>query len=145
MITVEAYFMGRDLTHSEELTEEIMANAQRTVERVNDLLRRANRSDIDTVRSGWRPKAVNDSTANAATGSRHLTGHAVDLPDNDRTLATWIADNLDELEAVGLWAEDFRWTPTWVHVQTVPPRSGKLVYVPSSSKPLDPDFPVTWA
>lgn len=144
MISLETYFMGRDLTHADELTDEVMANARITVERVNDLLARANRSDITTVRSGWRPTGVNADTQNSATHSRHITGQAVDLPDNDRTLATWCVDNLDDLEAIGLWIEDPRWTPTWLHVQIVPPKSGKLVYIPSTAKPLDPDFPVTW-
>ena len=137
--------MGRDLTHAEELTNEIMANAQVTVERVNDLLQRANRSDIHEVRSGWRPQGINDVTANSAAHSRHLTGQAVDLPDTDRNLATWCVDNLDDLEAVGLWMEDPRWTPTWVHLQIVPPRSEKTVYIPSSKPPLDPTFEVTLA
>lgn len=145
MITLQNYFMGRDLTHAEELTDEIMANAAVTVERVNDLLQRAGRSDIHEVRSGWRPKAINDATSNAAGASRHLTGQAVDLADNDRSLAEWCVDNLDDLAAVGLWMEDPRWTPTWVHLQVVPPKSQKTVYVPSTAKPLDPGFPVTWA
>lgn len=145
MITIKSYFMGRDLTHANELTEEIMANAQVLVERINDLLQRANRSDIQEVRSGWRPRDLNDATPDAATASRHLSGEAVDLPDNDRTLATWCVDNLDDLQDIGLWMESPQYTPTWVHLQCVPPKSGKTVYIPSTAKPLDPDFPVTWA
>lgn len=144
MITLSAYYMGRDLTHAEELTEEIMAHAKITVERVNDLLARAGRSDITTVRSGWRPSGINDATQNSAAHSNHITGQACDLSDSDRTLATWCVDNLDDLEQIGLWMEDPRWTPTWLHVQIVPPKSGKLVYIPSTAKPLDPSFPVTW-
>ena len=40
--------------------------------------------------------------------------------------------------------EDPRWTPTWLHVQTIPPKSGRVVFIPNSSPPLDPSFPVTW-
>ena len=137
--------MGRDVTHKDELTDEIRANAQRTVDAANELLARAGRSDIHTVNSGWRPATVNEATANAASSSRHLTGQAVDLPDADRTLATWCADNLDVAAEIGLWFEDFRWTPTWVHCQIVPPKSGKRVYIPSSAPAKDPSFPVTWA
>ena len=144
MINLETYWMGRDLEHAEELTDEIRANAEVTVSKANELLARAGRSDIHTVNSGWRPKAINDSTSNAASSSRHLTAEAVDLPDRDRTLASWCVDNLDVLNEIGLWMEDPRWTKTWVHVQTIPPKSGKRIYVPSSAPATDPDFPVTW-
>ena len=145
MITRDAYFKGRDTEYADELNENIERNAALTVERVNELLARAGRSDIDSVNSGWRPKAVNDATANAAHTSRHLSAEAADLPDADRTLATWCVDNLDILREVGLWMEDPRWTPTWVHLQIVPPKSNKVVYVPSSAPAKDPSFPVTWA
>ena len=145
MITLEAYWMGRDTQYAEELTDEIRANAQATVDAANELLARAGRSDIHTVNSGWRPKTVNESTANSGSQSRHITAEAVDLPDRDRTLATWCVDNLDVLAEIGLWAEDPRWTKSWLHVQIVPPKSGKRVYIPSSAPPTDPSFPVTWA
>ena len=137
--------MGRDVTHAEEITDDIQRNALITVERSNELLNRAGRSDIDTVNSGWRPQGINDSTGNSAKNSRHLTAQAVDLPDVDRSLAEWCVDNLDVLREIGLWMEDPRWTPIWVHLQIVPPGSGKTVYIPSSKPPLDPDFEVTWA
>src|SRR3990167_8931000 len=145
MITLRTYWMGRDATHAEELTDEINRNARITVDKANELLERAGRSDIDQVASGWRPASVNDATQNAARSSRHLTAEAVDLPDTDRILAGWCVDNLDSLKEIGLWMEDPRWTPTWVHLQVVPPKSGKLVYIPSSAPAKDPDFPVTWA
>lgn len=144
MITLEAYWKGRDSTHAGELTDEIRANAERTVARCNELLERAGRSTVDEVNSGWRPKGINDDTANAAKGSRHLTAEAIDIPDSDRSLAEWCVDNLDVLAEIGLWIEDPRWTPTWVHLQIVPPRSGRRVFIPSAVPAPDPDFPVTW-
>jgi len=145
MITLHAYWLGRDVTHAEELTDDIQRNALVTVTKCNELLSRAGRNDINTVNSGWRPQSVNDATRNSAAVSSHLTAQAVDLPDTDRTLAEWCVDNLDVLKDVGLWMEDPRWTPTWVHLQTKPPRSGKIVYIPSSKPAPDPDFEVTWA
>ena len=145
MITLHTYWMGRDVTHAEELTDDIQRNAIVTVSKCNELLARAGRNDINTVDSGWRPQGVNDSTRNSATGSSHLTAEAADLPDPDRTLAEWAVDNLDILRDIGVWIEDPRWTPSWLHVQTVPPNSGKLVFIPSGKPPLDPDFEVTWA
>lgn len=144
MITLESYWKGRDTKYADELTDQIRANAQVTVDRVNELLAHAGRSDIHNPTSGWRSRVVNDATSNAATGSKHLTAEAADLPDADRTLAGWVADNLDVAEKIGLWFEDFRWTPTWVHCQIVPPKSGRRVFIPSSKPPLDPSFPVTW-
>src|SRR3990167_10710309 len=148
MITLRTYWMGRDATHAEELTDEINRNARITVDKANELLERAGRSDIDQVASGWRPASVNDVTQNAARSSRHLTAEAVDLPDLDRTLAGWIVDNLDVLKEIGLWVEDFRWTWSengnhWVHLQIVPPKSGKLVFIPNSTPPKDKSFEVT--
>lgn len=145
MITLQTYWMGRDATHAEELTDEINRNAQVTVGRVNELLARAGRSDINEVSSGWRPKSINDATSNAAASSRHITAQAADLPDADRLLAEWCVDNLDVLKEIGLWMEDPRWTPTWIHLQVVPPGSGKVVFIPSAKPPLDPTFEVTWA
>lgn len=145
MIGLSTYFMGRDKTYAKELTDDIQRNAEIIVAKTNELLARAARSDINTVNSGWRPQSVNDATAHSGAASKHITAQAVDLPDLDRTLADWCVDNLDVLDEIGLWMEDPRWTPSWVHLQSVPPKSGRRIYIPSSQPPLDPDFPVTWA
>ena len=132
--------MGRDKTYPKELTDEILANAQVTVDKANELLKRAGHSDVDHVDSGWRPKAVNDHTANASGSSKHLTAQAVDLPDPDRTLADFVVDNKHMLEELDLYIEHPGWTPTWLHVQTVPPKSGRRIYIPNGQPPADPDF-----
>lgn len=144
MITLSAYWKGRDTQYASELTEEIRANAERTVELANEFLQRAQRSDIDSVNSGWRPQSVNDATANAAKGSKHLNALAVDLPDSDGTLAEWMMDNPDALKSVGVWAEHPGWTSGWVHLQTVPPgnppRPQVRVFIPSSAPPKTTKF-----
>ena len=140
MITVHTYWMGRDATHAEELTDEINRNAQVTVDKVNELLRRSGHSDIDHVNSGWRPQAVNDATSNSALKSAHLSAQAADIPDADRTLADWVVDNRDVLEELDLYIEHPGWTPTWLHAQTVPPRSGRRIFIPNAQPPADPDF-----
>ena len=127
--------MGRDLKYP--CSDEIKTNALETIKRTNELkLIYGIKEDI--VASGWRPSAVNDATCNAAKGSTHLTGQALDTKDPNRRFAKWCLQNLHELEEIGLWMEDPRWTPTWVHLQTVPPRSGKRVYVPSTKPALAP-------
>lgn len=150
MIDLKAFYNGRDAAFRDELTDDIRRNAEDTVARANELLRRAGFEHVCTVNSGWRPRRVNAVTENASATSHHLTGRAVDLPDPDRTLAAWCVNNLHVLAEIGLWLEDPRWTydgdgEHWVHLQTVAPRSGRRVFIPSEAPPKDPDFPVTWA
>ena len=137
MISLDAYWKGRDTEYAGELTDEIYNNALITVGRVNDLLSRAGRSDINAVNSGWRPQAVNDATSNAASASKHLTAEACDIADADDSLDAWCMDNLDVLVEAGLWMEHPGWTPGWCHVQTCapgrPPRPQVRVYIPSSA------------
>lgn len=137
MITLKAYYKDRDILYGDELTDEIRANAQVTVDKCNDLLARANRSDITTVNSGWRPKSVNDATANAAKTSKHLLALAVDLPDADGLLAEWCMDNVDDMRDAGIWMEHPGWTPGWVHWQSVPPgnpaRPQVRIFIPNAS------------
>lgn len=81
---------------------------------------------------GFRPRG---SSVGAAS-STHKTGHGIDLYDPHRRLARWCLQNPDVLKDIGLWMEDPRWTPTWLHLQDVPPKSGRLVYIPSQEPPL---------
>ena len=145
MITLEDYWQGRDVEYASDLTEEIRANAQITVDRTNQLLERANAGKSHIVTSGWRPRTLNARTPGASTTSKHLSGQAVDIADPDRYLADWCAANQIDLVVAELWCEDFRYTPTWIHLQCVPPGSGKRIYIPSLAKPLDPEYPVRWA
>ena len=150
--------MGRDKTHADELTESIRANAQETVDRVNGLMKLWAEDhgygvmNAIEVSSGWRPLSVNLSTPNAALSSKHMTGEAVDLKDDkDRSFARWCLRNTvplchqegraDLLQEIGLWMEQPQWTPTWVHLQTVPPHSGRRVFVPSENPPLAAALP----
>ncbi len=150
MIDLSTYYNGREEAFKGELTDEIRRNAEDMVAKANQLLKRAGLQHVCSVNSGWRPRQVNDATPNASATSYHLTGRAVDLPDPDRTLTAWCVNNLEVLAEIGLWMEDPRWTydgngDHWVHVQTVPPKSGRRVFVPSEAPAKDPDFPVTWA
>ena len=65
--------------------------------------------------------------------SRHLSGLAVDLapvkePVSD--LQKFIKNNIALMQEIGLWFEDFSKTSTWVHAQIVPPKSGKIFFMP---------------
>lgn len=144
MITLKDFWGGRDKLYPREITAEIRSNADVTVSRVNRLLALAAGEGIecDVCSSGWRPLSVNDATANAAKSSKHIKGLACDIRDTSaRELARWCLRNLHQLEAIGLWMEDPQWTPTWVHLQIVPPGSGRRVYIPSIKPPLAKPLP----
>jgi hypothetical protein len=142
MISLEEYLKNAE---PEDLTDEILANAQITVDRTNQLLDRAGARADHVQTSGVRSRAANARLAGASATSNHLSGQAADISDLDRYLADWSVANLEVLEEVGCWMEDPRWTPTWVHWQIVPPKSGKRIYIPSLKPPLDPSYEVTWA
>lgn len=137
-ITIEDYWMGRDKCYPGECTSEIRKNAEHTVSLVNLLLFHAVKDGIvpiatnkrSLVNSGWRPATVNAATKGAAKKSNHMLGLACDLSDPTGSLDKWCMDNLDELEAIGLWMEHPSATPGWCHLQTVPPRSGRRVFMP---------------
>ncbi|OHC66979.1 MAG: hypothetical protein A3H93_18115 [Rhodocyclales bacterium RIFCSPLOWO2_02_FULL_63_24] len=146
MIILSDYLMGRDALYPAALTEAITENAKDLLGRVNLLLSWAYKENVRPaldkitgthVASGWRPPMVNDATSNAAAHSSHLDGNGIDLRDNGlRDLARWCLRNLDALDEIGLYMEDPQWTPTWVHLQRVPPKSRRRVYIPSSKPPL---------
>jgi len=127
------------------MTDAIVRNASDLLGRVNLFLTWASADGVQPaldaatgthVASGWRPREVNDATSNAAARSNHIFGNAIDLRDTSgRDLARWCLRNEDDMAEIGLWMEDPRWTPSWVHLQRVPPKSGRRVYIPSSSPP----------
>lgn len=130
MITVEQY-LSRHPGHEAELTDILRANAQVTVDKANQLLEAF--GEERGLRSGWRPQAVNDATPNAAHHSRHITCEAIDLEDEDRRLQEWCMLNLPTLANIGLWMEHAIATPTWTHVQIVPPGTGMRVFFPNAA------------
>ena len=70
--------------------------------------------------------------AGSAANSLHMSGQAVDIADDDGVLRKWCADHLGDLTDIGLYMEDPRTTPTWLHVQTKPPASGHVVFIPNA-------------
>ena len=127
MITV-AQYLGQHLQgHEMELTEDIKANAAIICGRANQLIAAFG---VDReLRSGWRPAAVNHSVG-GATRSKHMLGQAVDIEDNDGALDEFCKRNIGLLEQLGLWLEDGAATPSWCHIQCIPPRSGNRFFIP---------------
>jgi hypothetical protein len=129
MIDLDYYFGQHEAEAAPgELTDEIRANGAITVDRANQLLT-ASAFDFGQ-RSGWRPAATNAVIPNAAVKSKHMTGQAVDIVDDEGELDQWCLDNPETLEQIGLWQEHPSATKGWCHVQIVPPKSGRRVFYP---------------
>lgn len=148
MITLDDYWMGRDIAHAADLTPEIRENAIELLGRVNLLQHWAAADGIypgtdavtgTPVASGWRPPVIN---ASVGGGPLHPKAEAIDLRDTpERAFARWCLSNIAALDELGLWMEDPQWTPTWVHLQKRPPRSGRRVFVPKATPPLVAKLP----
>lgn len=83
-----------------------------------------------TVTSGLR--SVEDQTRinPKAMKSKHLSGQACDIADPKGELQAWIRKNMKVLEEAGLYLEDFKSTPGWVHFQCAAPGSGLRIFKP---------------
>lgn len=140
MISLPEYLMGRDEMYPDELTPEIKANAEETVEKVNRLINEMRDDGLplpknklgSLVNSGWRPPQVNTQTKNAAPMSKHMTGQACDLYDPEGDIDNFLMSGMGQakLAELGLWMEHPSATKGWAHVQTVAPRSGHRVFYP---------------
>lgn len=143
MISLGEY-LGPYKAHK-DVTTTIIGNANDLLRKVNEIyaLARADGCELPinpstgTVISGsrnggFRPR---DTTVGSAN-STHKDGQGIDTYDPNREFASWCMDHFTELAQRGLHMEDPRWTPTWVHLQSVPPRSGKTVYIPNASPAL---------
>lgn len=75
--------------------------------------------------------------------SKHMTGLAADFADVDKKLAKWVLDNIEWCKENGFYFENFGAnidtfkadpkmdkTPTWLHVQIIPPKSGRTIFNP---------------
>jgi len=125
-ISLSDYYGSHDRS---ELTPQDEENAVDLLARVNTLLRTLCPSKSFTVTSGWRP-ALHNIHIGGAKRSRHIICQAVDLRDLDGDLGSLLAKNRDLLQSLGLAIENPSCTPTWVHIQHPPPRSGNIIFLP---------------
>jgi hypothetical protein len=135
LITKNEILMGRDKEYP--LNSEQETNLDNLWKAINKFRVAYGKPLI--VTSGYRPGHYNKA-AGGATNSSHLQCLAVDLRDNDGSLATYCLANLKLLEDIGLWLEDPRWTKIkgpdgkiiggWVHLQIRP--ASKRVFIPFS-------------
>ena len=136
MISKDELLQGRDETFKDEYTQQISDNLDDLLEAMNKV--RAAYGKPMKVTSGWRPASINGMVKGAAPKSNHMVGLACDIFDGNGDLMRWVLNNLKMMSDLGLYLEDFRWTPNWVHFQCVPPKSRKRIFVPSEALALAP-------
>ena len=151
-ISVADYF-GKYADHK-DATPDVKANADHLLCQVNLLLEAM---IADGCTPLWNPHTSNLVSGSGNGGfrpqdcpigapkSKHKTGHGVDIYDPYRELAKWCYAHPDGLQTLGLSMENARWTPSWLHLQDIPPgmpgSAWRLDFVPSSAPPLAAALP----
>lgn len=125
MISLKEFLMGR--ATEQTLPKDLLDNAVDLLSRVNKI-RQAYGKPM-RVSSGYRPAAIN-AAAGGAKRSNHMICKAIDIADPDGSIKTWMRQNEQLLVDNGLWAEHWEATPTWLHLQSVPPKSGNRWFKP---------------
>lgn len=139
MITMDELLMGR--AKLADLPSDVQDNLRKLLFAMNEI--RASYGFVMIITSGYRRPQDNDATSNAAKLSAHLVGMACDIRDVDGSLYRWVLRNLDLMQKLGIYLEDFRWTRSktkgnWVHFGIRKPGSGKRIFVPSTAPAEDP-------
>ena len=108
-----------------ELPDGIISNLMELRDRLNQLGFKPPRVFTCTYRS-----PEHNARVGGAKKSSHLTGCACDIADADGLLKDYLRTNPELLEECDLYAEDFDSTPTWVHLTTLAPKSGRRIFKP---------------
>ncbi len=121
----------------ESLPKEHQDNLKILLEKAN-VIRSAYGKPL-TVSSGYRSlddhlriykeKGIIDQSK-IPMASKHLYGQAIDFADPKQELQKWILANIKILEDNGIFCEDFSATVNWLHMQILPPKSGKRFFLP---------------
>lgn len=140
-ISIEQYLMNR--IKYEDLTPTQVSNLNTLIPKVNELLERYGkplvmssgfRSKEDQIRiyaeKNAKRKAQGLPPYKVPTSSQHMAAAAVDIEDPDRKFGHWCLMHLDYLIELDLYMEDLGSTPTWCHLQCLPPKSGKRIFRP---------------
>ncbi len=126
MITSDEYFQDSISNFNFTPTEEDYTRAADLLDKVNALF-----PDCD-LRSGHRTRAKTEvliaQGLRAAIGGQHEQSNAVDIVDQDGEKDEGLDD--EQLEDAELYREAPESTPTWVHLQRVPPKSGHRTFQP---------------
>ncbi len=82
------------------------------------------------LRSQGKQAELIKAGKSTATKSKHLTGCAADIHDEDGHLKAWLETNPQILMTCSLWCEAAESTTNWCHFQCVPPGSGRRWFIP---------------
>ncbi len=117
-----------------DFTQEIKDNVKELIKRINNLGYQPPMYFSSCLRSRsvhehiYKEKGT--PTDKIPWGSKHLSGQAVDIADPKGELADWLMINDKKIEECRLWAEHPDYTKGWVHLQSVPPKSGRRFFIP---------------
>lgn len=125
LITRQEILKGRDSEFP--LTPELETNLSKLLLAINLFRRKYGKPMI--INSGYRPGYYN-TTAGGSPTSTHITCEAVDIRDIDRSLTNYILSHPSILVDCDLYMEEPAATPTWVHLQTRPTKSGRRIFIP---------------
>lgn len=126
--------MGR--AKRSELSKELQTNLDHALTAFNCICKAYGLPVV--LSDGYRRPQDNTATKNAAKASAHLECLAIDVKDADGKFWAWCIKNLEVFKQCGLYLEDKRWTPTWVHIQLRRPASGRRIFIPSVAPPIAP-------
>lgn len=117
-----------------ETRELYLKNAITLCAKVSELLSAYGKELKQT--SGWRPMSYN-AQIGGSPKSHHCSCQAVDLSDPDEAFGQWCTSNVGRLRELGLYMESLTTTHAssnpkkrWVHLQSVAPRSGSVIFKP---------------
>lgn len=82
------------------------------------------------ITSGFRNSVDQNRINPSAPRSKHLLGQAADVLDSEGKLKALLVLHPEILVNCGLWCEAAASTPSWCHMQIVPPRSGNRWFLP---------------
>lgn len=137
MITLKDYLKYEVCTD-----QTILTNISNLLKLVNELERvygkpfivtsglRTKESQLRIYKQIAMKKSIPFDESKVPMGSKHISGQAIDIFDPNQELQHWLSNNVEALEDLGLYCEDFSATPTWTHIQSTPPKSGKRFFLP---------------
>lgn len=119
--------MGRHLQFPDEYQDGFQCNAESLLLKVNGFFEELGVNP--RVTSGYRPPSINRKIKGAAKRSHHQTCNAIDVEDINGALGIKASDP-ELLKKHGLYLEDPTYTKGWIHLQDIPPRSGRRIFIP---------------
>lgn len=116
-----------EILKGKEIPEGLEKNLEKLLSALNKLREVWGKPMI--ISSGYRDPSHN-ARVGGAKKSNHMLCLAADVLDMDDSLDEWCLERLELLEEIGLWLESPQYTKGWCHLQVVPPKSGKRVFIP---------------